>query len=148
MDHLAVCGSNLLKLCRQTSPNHNIQSWFFCVELIILFVLDVNKLCDLFTFWKTLKDHKYGYQMKGAGLGSKNMFIFLFLCLFTFCKHKQRFDYIWKNRCQTVIGVTVVKGPRGPMGAREGSPGGPKDPQERKQLRKGLWKQWKVRFVS
>jgi hypothetical protein len=27
--------------------------------------------------------------MKGLGLGNKNMFIFQFLCLFTFCQPKQ-----------------------------------------------------------
>ena len=35
-------------------------------------------------FEKTLKGHQYGYQMKGLGLGSKNMlFVFRFSCLFT-----------------------------------------------------------------
>ena len=50
------------------------------------------------SFEKMLKGHQYGYQMKGLSLGSKNMMlIFLFLCLFTFCKHKQQFVYILKK---------------------------------------------------
>jgi hypothetical protein len=40
-------------------------------------------------FYETLKDHQYGYQMKGSDLGDKNMFIFRFLCLFTFRQHKK-----------------------------------------------------------
>jgi hypothetical protein len=41
-------------------------------------------------FEKTLKDHHYGYLMKGLGLGSKNMlFVFRFSCFFRFRKHKK-----------------------------------------------------------
>jgi hypothetical protein len=42
-------------------------------------------------FQKTLKGHQYGYQMKGRGLGSTNkLFIFRFLCLFTFCQQNSQ----------------------------------------------------------
>jgi hypothetical protein len=55
---------------------------------------------------KTLKGHQYGYQMKGLGPGSKNMFIFRFLCLFTFHKHKKRFGAIFKNAKMLSIWVS------------------------------------------
>ena len=54
-----------------------------------------NTMCWL---TKTLKGHQYGYLMKSLGLGSKNMlFVFRFLCLITFHKHKQQFVYILKK---------------------------------------------------
>jgi hypothetical protein len=41
-------------------------------------------------FYKTLKVHQYGCQIKGLDLGNKNMlFIFRFFCLFTFRQLKQ-----------------------------------------------------------
>jgi len=53
-------------------------------------------ICLLFE--KTVNGCQYGYQIKGLGLGSGVMlFIFRFLCLFIFRKHKERFVYILKN---------------------------------------------------
>jgi hypothetical protein len=75
--------------------------WYVCYVYIIvcLHFLNINKENRLYGFRhdlaailkKTLNGHQYGYQMKGLGLGSKNMFIFLFSCLYTFLKHKKWF---------------------------------------------------------
>jgi hypothetical protein len=55
---------------------------------VCLHVANVDNVC--LHFDKSLKGHQYGYQIKGLGLGSKNMlFIFRFSCLFTFRHHKQ-----------------------------------------------------------
>jgi hypothetical protein len=57
---------------------------FFCLHFI-----NINNVC--LPFEKTLKGHQYGHKMKGLDLGNKNMlFIFLFLCLFTFRQHKSQ----------------------------------------------------------
>jgi hypothetical protein len=99
MDHLAVCESNLLKLGGYLHLTLIHNPAFLFVDLIIcLWFMDVNKQPKLAPFKKPLKSHQYGYQMKGPGLGSKNMLlVFQFSCLFTFHKHKQQFVYILKK---------------------------------------------------
>jgi hypothetical protein len=76
----------------------------FIFQFSCLFTFRKHKQC-LFTLKKNAKRASNGYQMKGLGLGSKNMlFIFQYLCLFTFRKQKQRFVYILK-KCQKVISM-------------------------------------------
>jgi hypothetical protein len=63
---------------------------FLCLCLFTVCKRKQRFVCILKKALKTVKGHQYGYQMKGFGLGSKNMlFIFLFSCLITFFKHNR-----------------------------------------------------------
>jgi hypothetical protein len=84
MDFSAVSLSNVLKLggCFHPSLTHNSVEPVFLIHSLFMFYGYKRTAQFGAILKKTLKGHQYGYQMKGIGLGSKNMsFIFRFLCL-------------------------------------------------------------------
>ena len=73
------------------STEYTMLKYYFLKSLIFLCFTDVNK-CHWFVYIleKKVKGCQYGYQMKGLGLGVKNMwYVYRFSCLFTFYKYKQ-----------------------------------------------------------